>query len=105
LLESAAYWIINATGVWLLAWGSGLEGTTLAEACVTMACIGIGILVPSGPGYFGAFQLAAYAALAMYVPEASLRASGAAFVFLLYATQVGFHVVAMLAGLGLLRRR
>ncbi len=105
LFETAAYWIINASGVWLLAWGSGLEATTLAEACVTMACIGIGILVPSGPGYFGAFQLSAYAALAMYIPEASLRANGAAFVFLLYVTQVGFHVLAMLAGLGMLRGR
>ncbi|MBK9265206.1 MAG: flippase-like domain-containing protein [Polyangiaceae bacterium] len=102
--ETAVYWIMNATGVWLLAWGTGLGSTTLAEACVTMACVGIGILVPSGPGYFGAFQLSAYAALAMYVPEAPLRASGAAFVFLLYVAQVGFHVVAMLAGLGALRR-
>lgn len=104
LLETAAYWILNATGVWLLAWGSGLQTTTLAEACVTMATIGMGILVPSGPGYFGAFQLSAYAALAMYVSEASLRASGASFVFLLYVTQVGFHVVAMLVGLAVLRR-
>jgi glycosyltransferase 2 family protein len=104
LLETAAYWVVNATGVWLLARGTGLQSMTLSEACVTMACIGIGILVPSGPGYFGAFQLSAYAALAMYVQEAPLRASGAAFVFLLYVTQVSVHVVAMLVGLGVLRR-
>jgi len=104
LLETGAYWLINALGVWLLAWGSGLRTTTLAEACVTMACVGIGILVPSGPGYFGAFQLSTYAALAMYVPEASLTASGASFVFLLYVTQVGFHVLAMILGIVALRR-
>jgi uncharacterized protein (TIRG00374 family) len=104
LLETAAYWIVNALGVWLLAWGTGLEGTSLAKACVTMACVGIGILVPSGPGYFGAFQLSTYAALAMYVPEVSLRASGASFVFLLYVTQVGVHVLAMLVGLAALRK-
>lgn len=104
LAETGAYWLVNALGVWLLAWGAGLRTTTLAEACVTMACVGIGILVPSGPGYFGAFQLSTYAALAMYVPEASLRASGASFVFLLYVTQVGFHVLAMIAGILALRR-
>jgi hypothetical protein len=103
LFETAAYWTINASGVWLLAWGTGLESTSLAEACVTMACVGIGILVPSGPGYFGAFQLSTYAALAMYVPETALRASGASFVFLLYVTQVGFHVLAMLVGIAALR--
>lgn len=103
LFETAVYWVCNATGVWLLAWGSGLQTTSLAEACVTMATISVGILVPSGPGYFGAFQLSAYAALAMYIPEASLRASGAAFVFLLYVTQVSVHIVAMLVGLGAVR--
>ncbi len=104
LLETAAYWVFNALGVWLLAWGAGLEGTSLAKACVTMACVGIGILVPSGPGFFGAFQLSTYAALAMYVSETSLRASGASFVFLLYMTQVGVHVLAMLVGIVVLRK-
>ena len=69
-----------------------------------MACVGIGILVPSGPGYFGAFQLSTYAALAMYVSESTLRASGAAFVFLLYVSQVGVHVLAMLGSIIALRR-
>ncbi len=104
LLETAVYWLANACGVWLLAWGSGLQTTTLAEACVTMACVGIGIMVPAGPGFFGAFQLSTYAALAMYVPESHLRASGASFVFLLYVTQVSFHVLAMLASLVAIRR-
>jgi hypothetical protein len=33
--------------------------------------IGVGILVPAGPGFFGAFQLSTYMALAMYFPEAT----------------------------------
>jgi glycosyltransferase 2 family protein len=99
LLETGAYWLVNAAGVWMLAWGVGLEGATLAEAAVTMGCLGIGILVPSGPGYFGAFQLSTYMALATYFPEEALKGPGAAFVFLLYVTQVGWHVVAMLIGL------
>ncbi|MDI1483719.1 lysylphosphatidylglycerol synthase transmembrane domain-containing protein [Polyangium sp. y55x31] len=104
LLETAAYWSINAAGVWLLAWGTGLSGITLAEACVTMGCLGIGILVPSGPGYFGAFQLATYMALAMFFPEDVLLGTGSAFVFLLYVSQVGFHLVALGLGMRLLRR-
>nr|WP_153820308.1 lysylphosphatidylglycerol synthase transmembrane domain-containing protein [Polyangium spumosum] len=104
LLETAAYWGVNAAGIWLLARGSGLAGITLAEACVAMGCIGIGILVPSGPGYFGAFQLSTYVALAMYFPESALRGPAAAFVFVLYAAQVGFHLVGLGLGLFLLRR-
>lgn len=100
LAETLAYWGVNAAGVWMLGWGAGLAGFTLVEACVVVGCIGIGILVPAGPGFFGAFQLAAYMALAMFFPEAMIKGPGAAFVFLLYVTQVGWHVVA--AGIGLL---
>lgn len=95
LLETAAYWGINVCGVALLAWGSGLTGITITQAMVTVCCVGVGILVPAGPGYFGAFQLSAYMALAMYFSEAMLLGPGAAFVFLLYVTQCGFHVAAM----------
>jgi glycosyltransferase 2 family protein len=101
LAETLAYWLVNAAGVQLLAWGCGLAGITLAQAAVTVGCVGIGILVPSGPGYFGAFQLSTYAALAMYFPEATVVGPGAAFVFLLYVTQIGFHVLAMLFGLAI----
>jgi len=103
LLETAAYWAINAAGVWMLARGTGLSGLTFSQACVTMGCLGIGILVPSGPGYFGAFQLATYMALAMYFPESVLIGPGAAFVFLLYVCQFGWHLLAGAIGLWLSR--
>jgi hypothetical protein len=101
LAETLVYWAVNAFGIQLLAWGSGLTEISLAQAVVTMGCLGMGILVPSGPGYFGAFQLSTYMALAMYFPEASLVGPGAAFVFFLYVTQIGFHIFAMLVGLAL----
>ena len=100
MAETMAYWLINAASVWLLGWGCGLTGMTLAQATMVMGCVGIGILVPSGPGYFGAFQLSAYMALAMFFHEDVLSGPGSAFVFLLYAVQVGFHIVAM--GIGFL---
>ena len=96
--ETLAYWLINACSVWLLGWGCGLTGLTLAQATVTMGCVGIGILVPSGPGYFGAFQLSAYMSLGMFFHEDMLKGPGAAFVFLLYAGQVGVHLVGMAVG-------
>ncbi|MFO0762948.1 MAG: lysylphosphatidylglycerol synthase transmembrane domain-containing protein [Byssovorax sp.] len=99
--ETLAYWGVNAAGIWLIAWGAGLSGISLAESAVTMGCIGIGILVPSGPGYFGAFQLSAYMALALYFPARVLEGPGAALVFLLYVSQVGFHLVGILIGLAL----
>ena len=99
MLETLLYWGINVMGVFLLARGTGLTGMTPAEAAVTMGCIGIGILVPAGPGFFGAFQLSTYMALAMCFPEDVLRGPGAAFVFLLYACQVVFHLVAAAIGL------
>lgn len=99
LLETLAYWGVNALGVWLIAWGSGLDGMGFSHACVVMGLVGIGILVPSGPGYFGAFQLSAYMALALYFPETTLRGPVACFVFLLYVCQVGFHLVAAVLAL------
>lgn len=93
LIETLLYWGSNIGGVWLLAWGTGLEGVTLAEAAVIVGCVGVGILVPAGPGFFGAFQLSSYMALAMYFPEHVVTGIGSAFVFLLYVLQVGFNVL------------
>jgi hypothetical protein len=93
------YWGANALGLWLLGWGAGLDGFTFAEACVVMGCIGIGILVPAGPGYFGAFQLSTFMALAMFFPDVAAKGPAGAFVFLVYSSQVLWHLVA--AGLAL----
>lgn len=99
LAETMLYWAVNAGGLWLLAWGCGLTTVGFADAIVVMGCIGLGILVPSGPGYFGAFQLSAYMALALVVPEGDLASRGAVFVFLVYTTQVGLHLFAAIPGL------
>lgn len=101
LAETALYWGLNGLGIWFLAWGCGLTGAELTHAFVTMGCIGIGILVPAGPGFFGAFQFSAFMALAMYFPEGLLLGPGGAFVFCLYACQVGWHLVAALLGLAI----
>ncbi len=98
LLETLAYWGSNALGVWILGLGTGLLGFSFAQACVVMGVVGIGILVPAGPGFFGAFQLSTYMALAMFYSEATVKSYGAAFVFLLYGIQFVWHLAAALLG-------
>jgi hypothetical protein len=105
LLETACYWALNAAGLWLLAQGCGLGAIGYGQACVVMGCIGIGILVPAGPGYFGTFQISAYLALAIYVPPERVAVSGAGYVFIAYASQLAQHLGGAAVGAWLDRGR
>jgi uncharacterized protein (TIRG00374 family) len=98
LLESVAYWSCNALGVWLLGRGCGLP-MELGHAAAVMGVLAIGILLPSGPGLFGNFQLAVSAALRLYFAEAVVGAQGAVFIFLLYVLQSSVMIVAGLVPL------
>ena len=102
-LETGCYWALNAGGLWLLAQGCGLDTIGLGQACVVMGCLGIGILVPSGPGYFGTFQLSVYLALAMFVEPSNVAQQGSAFVFISYSAQVVLHLLGGLVGVVLNR--
>jgi uncharacterized protein (TIRG00374 family) len=93
LLESVLYWSCNAIGVWLLGLGCGLP-MTLGHAAAVMGVLAIGILLPSGPGLFGNFQLAVSAALRLYFAEALVGHEGAVFIFLLYVLQSSVMILA-----------
>ena len=93
LIESLAYWGVNACGVWLLAQGVGLP-LTLGHAVAVMGVLAIGILLPTGPGLFGNFQLAVFACLKLFFPEDVVAGQGAVFVFLLYVLQSSVMIVA-----------
>jgi hypothetical protein len=101
---TVGYWLAGAEAIWLLGRGTGLVTMTYPEALVILGTLSLGILVPAGPGYFGAFQISVYAALALYHPPADVVALGAMFVFLLYLLQVGGQLVigaiSLLAGTG-----
>ncbi|MET0386254.1 MAG: lysylphosphatidylglycerol synthase transmembrane domain-containing protein [Polyangiales bacterium] len=86
LLESVAYWGINALGVWWLGRGVGIP-MTFGHAVAVMGVLAIGILLPTGPGLFGNFQLAVAACLKLFFPESVVAQQGAVFVFLLYVLQ------------------
>lgn len=96
--ETALYWGLAGAGMWLLGWGCGIEGMTFARACALMGVLGLGIIVPGAPGYFGAFQASVYAGLALYFPEDVVLGSGSAYVFLLYAVQLSMMFVNAIIG-------
>jgi hypothetical protein len=89
LLLTLLYWLTWAASAWLLLWGTGVKAPALVHALVVMGVVALGVIVPNAPGFFGAFQLSAYAALAMFFPLAEITGAGAAFVFLLYVVQIG----------------
>lgn len=94
VLVTLVYWVVNIAGVELLMWGVGLDGVTFARACVVIGVLALGILVPSAPGFFGAFQFSLYAALALFFAPNRVVSSGAAFVFIVYVTQMSVSLVA-----------
>ncbi|HKY38372.1 MAG TPA: lysylphosphatidylglycerol synthase transmembrane domain-containing protein [Polyangiaceae bacterium] len=103
LRDTVLYWGAVSAAQWTLISGVGLE-CNLPQAFVTTGVIALGSLLPAGPGFFGAYQVAAYTSLAMFHPERELLAGGALFVFYSYATHVFLNVLVGLAGLMLLSR-
>ncbi|MEZ4361885.1 MAG: lysylphosphatidylglycerol synthase transmembrane domain-containing protein [Kofleriaceae bacterium] len=104
LAESTAYWGLNATGMWVLALGCGLRhvdgsGITFAESCALMGMLGTTILIPGPPGLLGVFQAGLYAGMTMYFPATTVIGPGAAYVFLLYVSQVAATAVFGLWGI------
>lgn len=98
-VETSAYWLLNAAGMWLLAWGCGVahaDGAAIrfGESCAMMGMLGIAVLIPGPPGLLGTFQAGIYAGMVMYFPVGVAKANGAAYVFLLYALQVVWTVAA-----------
>jgi hypothetical protein len=86
VLESLAYWGLNALGMWILMQAVGLE-LGVAHAVALMGILAIGILLPAGPGMFGNFQLAVSVGLRLYLADEIVNDAGAVYIFLLYVIQ------------------
>lgn len=93
LFETLLYWTINALGVMWLARGCGLP-LTFGHAAAVMGVLAIGILLPTGPGLFGNFQLAVTATLKLYLLAPMVATRGAVFVFWLYVCQASVMILA-----------
>jgi hypothetical protein len=101
--DTLAYWASVFGAQWLLMRGCGIHAS-LAEACVSLGVLGLGAVVPAGPGFFGAYQIAIYAGLALYYEQSQVVSSGAAIVFISYATQLLLTALAGALGFWLLRK-
>jgi hypothetical protein len=93
-LLTVLYWGANAAGIWLLLWGCGLPSPSIGEAIVILGVLGLGLVVPNAPGFFGTFQIAAYSAMVLFYPLGDVTRAGSAFVFSLYVVQIGMILVA-----------
>jgi hypothetical protein len=93
---TVAYWLLNGASMMWLMRGCGLTTATLGQAWVAMGVLGLGVIIPNAPGYFGAFQLSLYAGLALYFRADAVVTSGAVFVFYAYVVQLGMTVLVAL---------
>jgi hypothetical protein len=101
--ETALYWLFQVLAQFALMRGAGIPGS-FSEACVSLGVLGLGVIVPAGPGLFGAFQIGTYSGLALFFPLLTLKSSGAAMVFVAYASQLLIMASALGIGFWILAR-
>lgn len=85
-------------GILLLSRAVGLPGLSFAESTVVLGVLGLSFALPNAPGFFGSFQLALYAGLAVYVAPDRVVNEGSVFVFLFYVIYVGQVILLALWG-------
>jgi glycosyltransferase 2 family protein len=82
-LWSAAVWVALALSIWSAMWAAQLA-LPLSAAFTLIALLGLGVTLPSSPGFVGVFQAAAVVALALYGVS---RTDALSFSLLLHASQ------------------
>ncbi len=100
--ETLLYWGLVFTATWILLLGTGVH-SSFAQACVSLGVLGLGAVIPAGPGFFGTYQIAIYTGLALFFDQATVLSSGAAMVFVSYATQLVVSAIAGVIGFVLIR--
>jgi len=101
--ETLGYWLCQFIAQWILLRGCGIDAS-VAQSCVTLGVLGLGVIVPAGPGLFGAFQIGTYSGLALYFSPEILKTSGAAMAFFSYAGQLTSSLLSLAVGSWLLAR-
>jgi uncharacterized protein (TIRG00374 family) len=102
-LETLLYWGAVLLAQWVLLRGVGISGS-FPEACVSLGVLGLGAIVPAGPGFFGTYQLAMYTGLALFFDQRAVVSAGAAMVFISYAAQLVLTALAGALGFVILGR-
>lgn len=92
MVYTIVYWGINGISMWLLAKGCGINLPFIAGFTV-MSILGVGILLPTGPGLFGNFQAGIYFGFILYLPEAVIQKNGSVYIFIIYFIQLALTVI------------
>jgi hypothetical protein len=98
-LATMAAFVGQAWGVQFRARAVGLPPLSFAECVVVLGVLGLGFSMPNAPGFFGSFQLALYAGLAVYVAPSHVVNEGAVFVFLFYVIYIVQVVLFSIVGI------
>lgn len=98
IFATLAYWFLNGVAVWLLSLGFDL-GISVLESTAVMVLVGIGIMIPAGPGFVGNFELFAKGALGLYISESLLAGPGWAFILTFHATNALWYAVTGVAAM------
>jgi hypothetical protein len=85
-----AYWASHLLAIWYLLLHTGFASCTLAQAGVVLGTIAFSASLPNAPGFFGIFQIAIYASLALFYPVSEIQAQGSVAAFWLYALEIGW---------------
>ncbi len=89
LTATVGYWLVQTLSIWVALRACGLSNADFAQSAVVVGVLCLGLMVPSGPGFFGNYQLSVYAALLLFFPRPSVLHEGAGAVFCMYTVQVG----------------
>lgn len=103
LRDTLVYWTLTMAAQLTMLRGVGLSANP-AQACVTAGVMGLGTLLPAGPGFFGAYQLSAFTALSLFYPASEVLTRGTAFVFCAYCVQLTTNLLGFAPGFWLMRR-
>lgn len=103
LRDTVIYWMLCVLYTWFTLRSASVPAT-FSQAAVVFGVMGLGILIPAGPGFFGSFQLASFCGLAMFFPQDIVLHQGALYVFLAFSIQHLYNLLGLLLGLVLMRK-
>lgn len=98
LALTVGYWGLNVVSLVVLARAFGFE-LGWWEGAGVMGILVAGILLPSGPGFFGNFQLFLAEGMRLVLPGVVLGAAGLAFALVMNVVQVALQLVVALPAL------
>jgi uncharacterized protein (TIRG00374 family) len=87
LALTAAYWLLNAAGLAVLARGFALDLAPV-QACAVLGVLVVGVMIPAGPGMVGTYQGAIVLGLSLVAPAEVVATRGVAYANVVWAAQL-----------------